>query len=135
MEDLQELPLFLEVHPRPVKFTRCTLPKIIYTCGGETKARNILVAPHAVVVVVVVVVVVAAAVVVVVVAVVVVVVVVVFVVFVVLVVLVVGECHVVALVPPWLLGSRARAEMILVEVRVWRAHARANPDVMLLKYS
>ena len=99
MEDLQELPLFLEVHPRPVKFTRCTLPKIIYTCGGETKARNILVAPHAVVVVVVVVVVVAVAVA---------VAVVVVVVVVVLVVLVVGECHVVALVPPWWLGSRAR---------------------------
>ena len=38
----------------------------------------------------------------------------------------VGECHVLALVPPWLLGSRARAKMILVEVRGWRAHARTQ---------
>ena len=48
-----------------------------------------------------------------------------------LVVLVIGGGHVVAIVPVWLLGSRARSKWCW-----WRLvfRARANPELMLLLY-
>ena len=58
------------------------------------------------------------------------VVVVVLVVLVVLVVRVVGKCYLVALVPLWLLGSRARVN----DTRGGSCFARANPELMLLLY-